>query len=70
MYYSATIMEMSGVGSHSEAIWLAAVTAAVNCGCTFIGLKYIDSKGALLLSEREVKKRRKTYVLYREKLGP
>ena len=45
MYYSATIVEMSGVSSSSGAIWVAALTAGVNFGCTFIGMYLVDKKG-------------------------
>ena len=46
MYYSATVIEMSGVGNASSAIWWAAVAATVNFTFTFVGLYYVDKKGA------------------------
>ena len=45
MYYSATIIKMSGVKSESAAIWLSAVTAAVNFVFTFIGLYLVEKIG-------------------------
>ena len=45
MYYSATVIEMAGVGDESSAIWWAALTAAVNFVCTLVGLYYVDKKG-------------------------
>ncbi len=45
MYYSARIIQLAGFTSETAAIWLAAVTAAVNFGATFIGLYYVDKKG-------------------------
>jgi SP family myo-inositol transporter-like MFS transporter 13 len=45
MYYSATIIEMSGVGNVSTAIWLAALTSAVNFLFSFVGLFLVDQIG-------------------------
>ena len=42
MYYSASIMEMSGIRDPSLAIWMAAVTAFVNFIFTFVGLYCVD----------------------------
>ena len=51
MYYSATIIYMSGmVTDPSSAIWLAALTAAVNFGATLIGLFSIERIGRRLLA--------------------
>ena len=44
-YYSATIIKMSGVRSESTAIWLSAVTAAVNFVFTFVGLYLVEKIG-------------------------
>ena len=44
-YYSATIIKMSGVRSEVVAIWLAAVTAAVNFVFTFLGLYLVEKIG-------------------------
>ncbi|XP_076313507.1 proton myo-inositol cotransporter-like [Tachypleus tridentatus] len=45
MYYSATIIEMSGIKNETTVIWLAAVTAGVNFICTFIGLALVERCG-------------------------
>ncbi|XP_034254841.1 proton myo-inositol cotransporter-like isoform X3 [Thrips palmi] len=45
MYYSASIIRMSGVRDESLAIWISAGVAAVNCGATFIGLFLVDRVG-------------------------
>ncbi len=45
MYYSATVIRMSGVKDQSLAIWLAAVTAATNFLFTFVGLYLVDRMG-------------------------
>ena len=45
MYYSASIVQMAGFADASKSIWLATTTAAVNFGCTFIGMKYVDKSG-------------------------
>ncbi|CAM1300375.1 SLC2A13 (predicted) [Pycnogonum litorale] len=45
MYYSATIIEMSGIGNKSKVIWLAAATASVNFLCTFIGVYLVEKIG-------------------------
>ncbi|CBY18349.1 unnamed protein product [Oikopleura dioica] len=51
MYYSATIIYMSGmVTDPSSAIWLAALTASVNFGATLIGLFSIERIGRRLLA--------------------
>lgn len=38
MYYSATILEMAGVGNDSMAIWMAAAVAFANFAFTFLGV--------------------------------
>ena len=50
MYYSATVIEMAGVGDQSSAIWWAALTASVNFFCTLVGLYYVDKKGMIAIS--------------------
>lgn len=45
MYYSATIIQMSGVSSTSSAIWLASITAAVNFLFTFLGFFLVERIG-------------------------
>ncbi|XP_074644387.1 proton myo-inositol cotransporter-like [Tubulanus polymorphus] len=50
MYYSATIIKMSGVKSEMTAIWLSAVTAAVNFMFTFVGLYLVEKIGRRLLT--------------------
>ena len=44
-YYSATIIRMSGVKSDEAAIWLSAVTAAVNFLFTMVGLYLVERIG-------------------------
>ncbi len=44
-YYSATIIKMSGVKSDDAAVWLSAVTAAVNFAFTFLGLYLVERIG-------------------------
>ncbi|XP_021001952.1 proton myo-inositol cotransporter isoform X3 [Parasteatoda tepidariorum] len=45
MYYSATIIEMSGVKDKSKVIWLSAATSGMNCICSFIGLIFVERVG-------------------------
>ncbi|XP_076110532.1 proton myo-inositol cotransporter-like isoform X2 [Mytilus galloprovincialis] len=45
MYYSATIIQMTGIRSQSTAIWLAAVTAFVNFIFTLVGVWLVDKIG-------------------------
>uniref|UniRef100_T1KLZ7 Major facilitator superfamily (MFS) profile domain-containing protein n=1 Tax=Tetranychus urticae TaxID=32264 RepID=T1KLZ7_TETUR len=45
MYYSATIIQMSGVYEETLAIWLAAAVASVNFLCTFIGFYLVERTG-------------------------
>ena len=49
-YYSATIVQMSGVQDDSLAIWLAAATAFVNFIFTFVGLWLVERMGRRLLT--------------------
>lgn len=49
-YYSATIIQMSGVRSNKKAVWLAAATAAVNFVCNFIGFFLVEKIGRRLLT--------------------
>ena len=44
-YYSATIIKLSGVKSETAAIWLSAVTSAVNFLFTFVGLYLVEKIG-------------------------
>lgn len=44
-YYSATIVKMSGVRSDEAAIWLSALTAAVNFMFTLLGLYLVEKIG-------------------------
>ncbi|KAG8174847.1 hypothetical protein JTE90_002393 [Oedothorax gibbosus] len=45
MYYSATIIEMSGVRDKSEVIWLSAATSGMNCLCSLVGLIFVERVG-------------------------
>ncbi|XP_064633459.1 proton myo-inositol cotransporter-like isoform X2 [Lineus longissimus] len=45
MYYSASIVKMSGVKSDEMAVWYAALTAAVNFLFTFVGLYLVEKIG-------------------------
>ncbi|CAM2098544.1 proton myo-inositol cotransporter [Caretta caretta] len=45
MYYSATILQMSGVQDDSLAIWLAAVTAFTNFLFTLVGVWLVEKVG-------------------------
>jgi len=45
MYYSATIIKMSGVSSIAMSVWLSAVTAFVNFAFTFVGMAVVDRAG-------------------------
>ncbi|XP_037079910.1 proton myo-inositol cotransporter-like [Pollicipes pollicipes] len=45
MYYSASIIQLAGVRDVSLAIWLAAVTAAVNFVGTLVGLVLVERLG-------------------------
>ncbi|KAI1306078.1 Proton myo-inositol cotransporter [Halotydeus destructor] len=45
MYYSATIIQMSGVYDKSTAVWLAALTAMINFLCNFIGIYLVEKIG-------------------------
>lgn len=45
MYYSATIIQMSGVRDKSEAVWLSSLTSAANFLCTFIGFFAVERLG-------------------------
>jgi SP family myo-inositol transporter-like MFS transporter 13 len=50
MYYSATIIQMSGVHNNSTAVWLSAATASVNFVFTFVGLVLVERIGRRLLT--------------------
>ncbi|GFS82101.1 proton myo-inositol cotransporter [Nephila pilipes] len=45
MYYSASIIEMSGVRDKSQVIWLSAATSAMNAVCSFLGLLFVERVG-------------------------
>nr|DBA31292.1 TPA: hypothetical protein GDO54_007166 [Pyxicephalus adspersus] len=45
MYYSATILQMSGVDDDRLAIWLSAITAFTNFGFTFVGVWLVEKVG-------------------------
>ncbi|XP_041059464.1 proton myo-inositol cotransporter isoform X2 [Carcharodon carcharias] len=45
MYYSATILQMSGVQDDTSAIWLAAVTAFTNFLFTLVGVWLVEKVG-------------------------
>ncbi|KAE8742784.1 hypothetical protein FOCC_FOCC011712 [Frankliniella occidentalis] len=45
LYYSASIIRMSGIREESMAIWISAGVSAVNFICTFIGLFFVDRAG-------------------------
>ncbi|XP_038069669.1 proton myo-inositol cotransporter-like [Patiria miniata] len=50
MYYSATIIRMSGVKDNSTVIWLAAVVGFVNFLFTFVGVYLVDRLGRRILT--------------------
>ncbi|XP_055925173.1 proton myo-inositol cotransporter-like [Argiope bruennichi] len=45
MYYSASIIEMSGVRDKSEVIWLSAGTSGMNAICSIVGLFFVERVG-------------------------
>ncbi|KAH9512828.1 hypothetical protein Btru_036702 [Bulinus truncatus] len=45
MYYSATIIKMSGIRDQQMAIWLAAVTAGINFVFTIVGVWLVERLG-------------------------
>ncbi|XP_061780741.1 proton myo-inositol cotransporter-like isoform X3 [Nerophis lumbriciformis] len=45
MYYSATILQMSGVRDERQAIWLSAVTSGTNFVCTSLSIWLVDRVG-------------------------
>ncbi|XP_044048364.1 proton myo-inositol cotransporter-like isoform X2 [Siniperca chuatsi] len=45
MYYSATILQMSGVRDDKQAIWLAAATSATNFVFTLVGVWLVERVG-------------------------
>ena len=50
MYYSATIIGMSGIRNKELAVWLAAAVAGVNFVTSFIGLYLVEKIGRRLLT--------------------
>ena len=49
MYYSATIIQMSGVHDKSTAVWMSAATASVNFFLSFVGLALVERLGRRML---------------------
>ncbi|OTF73761.1 hypothetical protein BLA29_004178 [Euroglyphus maynei] len=49
MYYSATIIQMSGINDKSTAVWLSALTASINFIFSFVGLVLVERIGRRLL---------------------
>ena len=45
MYYSATIIKMSGVHDDNDAVWMAALTAVLNFLVNFIGIYLVERIG-------------------------
>ena len=45
MYYSATIIQMSGVYDKSTAVWLSSLTSTINFAGTFVGLYAVERAG-------------------------
>lgn len=45
MYYSASIIQMSGIHNETYALWLAAAVASVNFLCTFVGFYLVERTG-------------------------
>ena len=53
MYYSATVVQMAGIGSASSAIWITAAIAFLYFLACFIGVGFVEKLGRrnlLLLS--------------------
>lgn len=50
MYYSATIIQMSGVHDKSLAVWLSALTASINFVFSFVGMFVVERLGRRLLT--------------------
>jgi len=50
MYYSATIIQMSGVRDETTAIWLAALTSLVNFIFTLVGVYLVEKAGRRTLT--------------------
>ena len=50
MYYSATIIQMSGIRSKELAVWLAAAIAGVNFILSFVGFYLVEKIGRRLLT--------------------
>lgn len=50
MYYSATIIQMSGIDDKSTAVWLSALTASINFIFSFVGIILVERVGRRLLT--------------------
>ena len=50
MYYSATIIQMSGIRNKGLAVWLAAALAGVNFMLSFVGFYLVEKIGRRLLT--------------------
>lgn len=50
MYYSATIIQMSGVSNKSLAVWLSTITASFNFIFSFVGIYLVERAGRRLLT--------------------
>lgn len=50
MYYSATIIQMSGVGDKSTAVWLAAAVATINFVFSIVGVLLVERIGRRMLT--------------------
>ena len=50
MYYSATIIQMSGIRNKGLAVWLAAAVAGVNFMLSFVGFYLVEKIGRRLLT--------------------
>ena len=50
MYYSATIIQMSGVHDKATAVWLSAATSSINFIFSFVGILLVERLGRRLLT--------------------
>lgn len=50
MYYSATIIQMSGIDDKSTAVWLSALTASINFIFSFVGIILVERVGRRMLT--------------------
>lgn len=63
-YYSATILQMSGVEDDRLAIWLAALTAFINFIFTLVGVWLVERMGRRKLTLGSLAGECSTGVLY------